>query len=150
MHADHLSHAWASRWVPPRVTRHAESVVRELLQQHGRTYADAAARESFSAGWRTPERMRAATWQQRVDALGWASWSTPLSRPPASGRWERRIFCREVQDVWPVVAPFFVDRALSDARWLGLPDDPDELAALAPGREVARLTAALVRSDLAR
>jgi len=32
--------------------------------------AAAAARELFAAGWRTPERMRASTWQQRVDALG--------------------------------------------------------------------------------
>lgn len=32
--------------------------------------AVAAARELFSAGWRTPEKMRSATWQQRVDALG--------------------------------------------------------------------------------
>lgn len=32
--------------------------------------AAASARELFRAGWRTPERMRAATWQQRVDALG--------------------------------------------------------------------------------
>ena len=29
-----------------------------------------AARELFRAGWRTPERMRESTWQQRVDALG--------------------------------------------------------------------------------
>ncbi|MCL2543011.1 MAG: endonuclease [Nocardioidaceae bacterium] len=29
-----------------------------------------AAREVFRAGWRTPERLRDATWQQRVDALG--------------------------------------------------------------------------------
>src|SRR6266540_6951087 len=29
-----------------------------------------AARELFAAGWRTPERMRRSTWQQRVDALG--------------------------------------------------------------------------------
>jgi hypothetical protein len=32
--------------------------------------AVAAARELFAAGWRTPQKMRAATWQQRVDALG--------------------------------------------------------------------------------
>jgi hypothetical protein len=32
--------------------------------------AVAAARELFRAGWRTPEKMAAATWQQRVDALG--------------------------------------------------------------------------------
>lgn len=29
-----------------------------------------AARELSAAGWRTPQRMLAATWQQRVDALG--------------------------------------------------------------------------------
>lgn len=28
------------------------------------------ARELFSAGWRTPQRLRESTWQQRVDALG--------------------------------------------------------------------------------
>jgi endonuclease III len=32
--------------------------------------AVAAARELFAAGWRTPEKMREASWQQRVTALG--------------------------------------------------------------------------------
>ena len=32
--------------------------------------AVAAARELFQAGYRTPQKMRDATWQQRVDALG--------------------------------------------------------------------------------
>jgi hypothetical protein len=32
--------------------------------------AVATARELFSAGWRTPSRLRESTWQQRVDALG--------------------------------------------------------------------------------
>lgn len=36
--------------------------------------AVAAARELFKAGWRTPEKMAAATWQQRVDALGRGSY----------------------------------------------------------------------------
>lgn len=36
----------------------------------GADTAMASARELFQAGWRTPERMRASTWQQRVDALG--------------------------------------------------------------------------------
>jgi hypothetical protein len=31
--------------------------------------AVASARELFAAGWRTPKKMRGATWQQRVDAL---------------------------------------------------------------------------------
>lgn len=58
------------------------------------------------------------------------------------------IFCREVQVVWPDVAPFFDGRALASARRRGLPADPGELADLAgPGR-VARLAVALVRADL--
>ena len=69
---------------------------------------------------------------------------------PRIGPTGARIFCREVQDVWPEVAPFFDDRALEGARILGLPDDPAELAALAPRGRVAHLAAALVRADLAR
>ena len=36
--------------------------------------AAAAARELFRDGWRTPERLRRSTWQQRVDALGRGSY----------------------------------------------------------------------------
>ena len=49
-----------------------ELLVLALLQST-RISADiavAAARELFAAGYRTPEHMRAATWQHRVDALG--------------------------------------------------------------------------------
>src|SRR5699024_10526115 len=34
----------------------------------------ATARDLFSAGWRTPQRLRESTWQQRVDALGRAGY----------------------------------------------------------------------------
>ena len=152
--------------------------------------AVAAARELFTAGWRTPERMRRATWQQRVDALGRAhyrrydeSTSTKLDegaewllttyagdlrrlRPDGPGQVERlqeriaetprigpvgaRIFCREVQDLWPEVSPYFDDRSLRAARDLGLPTEPDRLAQLAPDGQVARLAAALTRQSLAR
>ncbi|MBD0863727.1 endonuclease [Gordonia sp. zg691] len=57
------------------------------------------------------------------------------------------IFLREVQSVWNWVAPHFDKRALSAARDLGLPDDPDELAGLAGGRPEV-LAAALVRASL--
>jgi endonuclease III len=197
------------------------STVRDLLDQHGTTYAEAAgiklkdqpsplfqllvltmlsstrisadiavqaARELFKAGWRTPEKMRAATWQQRVDALGRGSYrrydestSTKLEelstmlieehdgdlrrlRPsgdnaadelanviasfPRIGPTGAKIFVREVQDVWPEVAPYFDDRALKAAKRLGLPSDPERLAQLAPDGKVAPLAAALVRSEL--
>ena len=151
--------------------------------------AVAAARELFTAGWRTPEAMRGATWQQRVDALGRASYrrydestATKLAegaawlldtyegdlrrlRPevhtgvsqlldaiaetPRIGPTGARIFCREVQDVWPEVSPFFDDRALDRAAKLNLPTDAARLAALAPSGQVARLASALARADLA-
>lgn len=148
--------------------------------------AVAAARELFAAGWRTPQRMRDATWQERVDALGRGGYrrydestSTKLEqlsqqvleehggdlrriRPsgphpaddlartiatfPRIGPTGSRIFCREVQDVWPEVGPYFDDRALEAADRLGLPRDPGRLAELTPTGQVARLAAALVRA----
>jgi hypothetical protein len=57
------------------------------------------------------------------------------------------IFLREVQDTWTWVRPYFDERALGAARELGLPTDPEALAALAP-RRVANLAAALVRASL--
>lgn len=197
-----------------------QSVVEELLRQHGQTYAAeagisledkpsplfqllvltqlfsarisadiavAAARELFAAGWRTPQKLLESTWQQRVDALGRAGYrrydfstSTKLEelsrmvmneyggdlrhlRPsgpdaakvlagtiesfPRIGPTGARIFCREVQDVWPEVTPYFDDRALKAAARLGLPTDPDRLAELAPDGKVAVLAAALVRAE---
>ncbi|ELS58176.1 hypothetical protein [Streptomyces viridochromogenes] len=58
------------------------------------------------------------------------------------------IFLREVQRVWPEVAPYLDDKALSGARRLGLPEDPERLAGLAEGIEPAALAAALVRASL--
>lgn len=58
------------------------------------------------------------------------------------------IFCREVQAVWPGVRPYFDRRALDGAKKAGLPADPDKLAGLVEGSDVARLAAALVRTGL--
>ncbi len=57
------------------------------------------------------------------------------------------IFLREIQDVWTWARPYFDKRAVSAARQLGLPADPDELGALAP-RNNSKLAAALVRVSL--
>ncbi|QIX27264.1 endonuclease [Nocardioides sp. JQ2195] len=147
--------------------------------------AVAAARELFAAGWRTPEGMRKATWQQRVDALGRGhyrrydeSTSTALSdaaahlldeydgdlrriRPeshddvpalrdaltgfPRIGPTGADIFCREVQEVWPEVCPFFDKRALRGAAAYDLPTEVDRLAELAPAGRMAQFSAALAR-----
>jgi len=57
------------------------------------------------------------------------------------------IYLREVQDAWTWVRPYFDKRATGAAKKLGLPTDPEKLAALAP-RHNARLAAALVRLSL--
>ncbi|MCF1593631.1 endonuclease [Streptomyces muensis] len=58
------------------------------------------------------------------------------------------IFLREAQRVWPEVAPYLDDKALSGAQRLGLPKDPDRLTDLAKDTEPAVLAAALVRAAL--
>ncbi|WP_408011989.1 endonuclease [Saccharopolyspora aridisoli] len=60
------------------------------------------------------------------------------------------IFCREAQLVWPELRPYFDGKALSGAKKLGLPSDPDKLADLVEGHDLARFAAALVRSTLDR
>ncbi|MFJ6619776.1 endonuclease [Kitasatospora sp. NPDC091335] len=59
------------------------------------------------------------------------------------------IFRREAQAVWPSLRPYFDERALVEARALGLPGEPDGLAALVGPGEQARLAAALTRASLA-
>jgi hypothetical protein len=67
---------------------------------------------------------------------------------PRLGPVEADIFCREAQDVWPELRPAIDGKALDGARRVGLPTDPEELARLAPGSELAPLVAALVRVAL--
>jgi hypothetical protein len=56
------------------------------------------------------------------------------------------IFLREVQGVWPGVAPYVDDLAANGASRLGLPADPAELAALVSGKDLPRLVAGCVRA----
>ncbi|OEJ97396.1 HhH-GDP family DNA glycosylase [Streptomyces thermolilacinus] len=199
------------------------TTVRDLLGEHGRTYAEEAgirlrdtpqplyellvlshllsariraataveaARALFDAGMRDARRMRDATWQQRVDALGRGGYrrydertSTQLGdaaelvldryggdlrrlREEAGGDPDRLrellrevpgigpagadIFLREVQGVWPDVAPCLDGKALDGARRLELPADPGKLARLVRKEELPSLAAALVRAALDR
>ena len=153
--------------------------------------AVAAARELFAAGYRTPRAMVAASWQDRVDALGRGHykrydertaamlgdgaalaierWHGDLRRLrdeaggdpgriaallqefPGIGPAGASIFLREVQAVWPPVAPYVDDRVRAGARELGLPGDPEALAQRAgSNRDLARLAAALVRVTLSK
>lgn len=58
------------------------------------------------------------------------------------------IFCREAQQVWPSLRPYFDKRALEGAKAVGLPSDPTKLAAKVRPDEVASLAVALVRVKL--
>jgi endonuclease III len=69
-----------------------------------------------------------------------------LTEFPGIGPAGAGIFLREVQAVWPQVAPYLDERALAGARELGLPHDARKLAALAGSETaLARLAAALIR-----
>lgn len=69
---------------------------------------------------------------------------------PGIGPTGAAIFAREVQGVWPEVAPFFDTKALDGARRLGLPEDADALDALVEPADRERLAAALVRAALGK
>lgn len=71
-----------------------------------------------------------------------------LEEMPGIGPTGSAIFCREVQGVWPVLAPFVDDRAADGARAVGLPTDPDELAPLVGAGDLPRLASACVRVTL--
>ncbi|WP_424535086.1 endonuclease [Sphaerisporangium viridialbum] len=74
-----------------------------------------------------------------------------LTEFPGIGPVGADIYLREVQAVWPQVAPYFDKRVLEGARRLGLPHSVDALADLAgSGEDLARLAAALVRVSLSK
>ncbi|TDC45012.1 endonuclease [Actinomadura sp. KC345] len=55
------------------------------------------------------------------------------------------IFCREAQAVWPWLRPYIDGQVKKGAGRVGLPTDAGELASKVPDKDLARLTAALVR-----
>ncbi|WP_046471943.1 hypothetical protein [Allosalinactinospora lopnorensis] len=56
------------------------------------------------------------------------------------------IFCREAQHVWPWLRPYADRTTLRGAQALGLPQDPEELAALVNGEDVAAFFTGLVHT----
>lgn len=73
-----------------------------------------------------------------------------LQQFPGIGPTGASIFAREVQGVWPSLAPFFDRKALDGAERLGLPRQPRVLGDLVPAEDRPRLAAALVRVALDR
>jgi endonuclease III len=75
--------------------------------------------------------------------------TSSLTQFPGLGPAGASIFLREVQDVWPSVAPYVDAVMTSGARRVGLPADRESLARLLAGSgQQARLAAALVRVSL--
>jgi len=58
------------------------------------------------------------------------------------------IFCREAQEIWPELRPYLDKKTLDGAKRVGLPADAGTLAGLVGERDLARLSAALVRVSL--
>jgi endonuclease III len=74
-----------------------------------------------------------------------------LTEFPGVGLTGASIFLREVQDVWPGVAPYVDAKVTSGANRVRLPGDRDSLAGLlASSGQPARLAAALVRVSLSQ
>jgi len=74
-----------------------------------------------------------------------------LTEFPGIGPVGASIFLREVQDVWPAVAPYVDARVTSGAHRVRLPGDREALARLlTESGQPARLAAALVRVSLSQ
>jgi endonuclease III len=74
-----------------------------------------------------------------------------LTEFPGIGTTGASIFLREVQEVWPTVAPYVDAKVTSGANRVRLPADRESLAELlAASGQPARLAAALVRVSLSQ
>lgn len=71
-----------------------------------------------------------------------------LEEFPGIGPIGSAIFCREVQGIWPDVAPFVDDRVVEGAKAVGLPSTPAALGSLVDSEDLPRLAAACVRVTL--
>jgi hypothetical protein len=71
-----------------------------------------------------------------------------LTEVPRLGPVGADIFLREVQLVWPEFRPHLDTKATDGAKAVGLPTDPEALAALVDPDDLARFSAALVRANL--
>src|SRR6266542_952864 len=151
------------------------AIERELVDRHGRTYAEelrvnlargtpsalfkllvAAILFSARIGAKQGVRAAGALFEQGWTTAGKLAGSDPnreralLRQLKGLGNVGIDIFFREVQVAWDELYPFADERALGEARQLGLPGDAKALARGHDRQAFARLVAALVRSSLAK
>jgi hypothetical protein len=125
----------------------AVAAARELLRYDERTATMLGeAAELLEHRWKSDLR------RLRAEAGGDASRTAALlTEFPGMGPAGAGIFLREVQAVWPDLAPQLDRRVLKGAGQLGLPEKPEPLSKLAgSGAELARLAAGLVRVSRSR
>jgi len=122
-----------------------ERVVKTLLDRHGVTYAE-------QARIRLADRPSALYQLLVLATLLSARISADVAVAAArEGPAGADIFLREVQAVWPDVAPYVDDRVSEGAKMLRLPSSARGLSGLVGSpRDMARLAAALVRVALER
>lgn len=71
-----------------------------------------------------------------------------LQQFPGIGPAGASIFCREVQGLWPQLAPYLDAKVLQGAEALGLPAEAERLAGLVDRGDLPALTAGCVRAAL--
>jgi endonuclease III len=140
---------FAAGYTTPKAMREAswQDRVDALGRGHYRRYDERTATMLGDGAVLLGERWRGDLRRLRDEADGQATRiRTLLQEFPGIGPSGADIFLREVQAVWPSVAPYLDDRVIAAARKLGLPADPGQLARLAGSdQDVARLGAALIR-----
>ncbi|HET6697640.1 MAG TPA: endonuclease [Nocardioidaceae bacterium] len=116
----------------------ADRVLEEYAGDLRRLHA--AAREDASAGASHPVRDGG-----QAGELA-AALSRRLQEFTGIGPTGASIFCREVQGIWPDLAPYVDDRAAGGAERLGLSRAPQRLARLVDAEDLPRLVAGCVRA----
>lgn len=140
-------------WRTPRAM--LDSTWRERVRALGRggyvRYDESTARYLHIAAQQVMAEYHGDLRRMRARANGNAATLRALIKEfPRIGDVGSNIFCREVQAVWPELRPYFDQRALTAAGQLGLPTEPEQLAALVDPDQIANLAAALVRVSLAK
>ncbi len=139
---------FAAGYTTPKAMREAswQDRVDALGRGHYRRYDERTATMLGDGAGLLEDRWGGDLRRLRDEAGGQATriWSL-LQEFPGIGPSGADIFLREVQAVWPSVAPYLDDRVIEGARRLGLPADPGQLTRLARDQDVARLGAAVIR-----
>lgn len=142
---------WVDGWTTPQRMREAPrpGVIGALGRGGYRRYDERTATQLMDAAQLVVDRYDGDLRRLGAEADGnTRSAARLLQEFPGIGPTGASVFLREAQAVWPWVRPYLDDRAHGGARRVGLPEEPERLAALVDDGELARFAAALVRVSL--